>query len=148
MLFGKKDKGATSERQRVLEMLATGKITVEEAEKLLNAIGETNRPVEKAIEVGKGPRGKARYLRVVVSEESIEKVDIRVPLQLIRAGVKLGSVIPQDLQSKIDTSLQNKGMQFSLADIKPEMIEELIDGLSEFEVNVNDNGEGVRIFCE
>ncbi len=39
-------------------------------------------------------------------------------------------------------------MEFSLADIKPEMIEELIDGLSDLSVDVKDGSESVRILCE
>lgn len=149
MLFGKREKKAESERQKILEMLASGKITVDEAEKLLNAVGDGGSiALEKPVELGKGPRGKARYLRVIVSEGGREKVDIRVPLQLIRAGVKLGAVIPQDVQGKIDASFHEKGMQFRLTDINPEMIEELIDGISELTVTVNDGGDGVRVFCE
>lgn len=146
-IFGRGERKTMNERQQILEMLASGKITVAEAEKLLGAV-EGSASAGQETELGKGPRGKARYLRVVVSEGGSEKVDIRVPLQLIRAGIKLGSVIPQDVQGKIDASFHEKGMQFSLSDIKPEMVEELIDGLSDLSVNVNDDGDGVRIFCE
>jgi hypothetical protein len=147
-LFGKGDKKAMSERQQILEMLASGKISVAEAEKLLNAT-EGASPSATAVEPVPSPaKGKARYLRVVVSEEGSEKVDVRVPLQLIRAGIKLGSLIPKDLQGKIDDSLHEKGMQFNLADMKPETVEELIDSLSEFSVNVDDGGDHVRVFCE
>jgi len=151
MLFGKKEQKTTGERQQILEMLASGKITVEEAEKLLSAIGEGSAGIgaSKAVEPLKGiVQGKAKFLRVVVCEDDGEKVDIRIPMQLIRAGVKLGSLIPKGLQSKIDDSLHEKGMQFSLSDMKPETIEELIDGLSEFSIDVNDGGDKVRIFCE
>lgn len=147
MLFGKKEKKSVGERQQILEMLASGKITVEEAEKLLNAVGESSE-TGKAVELGKGPGGKARYLRVVVAESGSDKVDIRVPLQLMRAGIKLASVIPMDVQNKIDASFHEKGMQFSLSDLKPEMVEELIDGLSDLSVSVNDDGDNVRVFCE
>jgi len=48
-----------------------------------------------------------------------------VPLQLVRAGVKLGSLIPENMQVKIDESLGDKGFQSKLRDMKPEE-EELI----------------------
>lgn len=147
-LFGRGEKKAMSERQQILQMLASGKITVAEAEKLLTAVEGAS--TGTAVEPVAAPpaKRKARYLRVCVSGGGSEKVDVRVPLQLIRAGVKLGSFIPENVQLKIDEELQDKGIQFKLKDIKAEDVEELIDGLSEFEVNVNDNGEGVRVFCE
>lgn len=147
--FGKGD-NKTGDRWKILKMLEAGKISVDEAERLLNAIGsETSTATSKAVEPIKGVvQSKARYLRVVVSEGGSEKVDVRVPLQLIRAGIKLGSVIPQDVQGQINAQFQEHGMQFSLSDIKPEMIEDLIDGLTDLSVNVNDGGDGVRVFCE
>lgn len=151
-LFKRGERKNVSERQKILEMLASGKITVEEAEKLLNATGD--QPALSSGQVAAEPvaasaKAKARYLRVLVSGGKEEKVDVRIPLQLVRAGVKLGSLIPKNIQTKIDDSLHEKGMQFSLADIEPETVEELIDGLSDFSVDVSgDDGESVRVFCE
>jgi len=159
-IFGKGGDKKMSERQQILEMLASGKISVAEAEKLLSAIGEqasTQTAAERsatpdderyADRLHLVPKHKPRFLRVLVSEGGSQKVDVKVPLQLIRAGVKLGSVIPKDAQTKIDESLHEKGIQFSLSDMKPETIEELIDSLCEFSVNVDDDGESVRVFCE
>ncbi len=149
-IFGRGDKKKMSERQQILEMLASGKITVPEAEKLLNAIGDDVRAKSETTAVATSPKAKAKFLRVSVSGSESEKVEIRVPLQLLRAGVKLASVIPANVQGKIDSSLQEKGIDFSLSDVKPETIEELIDALSEMSIDVADGGEGdsVRIFCE
>lgn len=142
------DKKDMSERQQILEMLASGKISVEDAEKLLGAVGDVAGPSD-SIEPTKVPmKGKVRFLRVICSEDGTEKVDVRVPVGLIRAGMKFKTLIPQDVQSKIDDSLREKGMQFSLSDIKPDEIDEFIDALGEFSVNVNDGGDGVRVFCE
>lgn len=134
-----------TERQQILEMLASGKVTVEEAEKLLNALGESSGALDTTELV---PKKKVRYLRVLVSEGGTDKVNIRVPLQLLRAGVKLASVIPKDAQAQINTSLNEKGITLDISDIKPEMIDEFIDGLGELTVDIGDGGEGVRVFCE
>lgn len=147
-LFSRGEKKAMTERQQILEMLASGKITVAEAEKLLSAIGDAATVGSATESVTAAGKGKARFLRVAVSEGGTEKVNVRIPLQLVRAGVKLGSLIPENVQAKIDESLREKGMQFNIGDLKPETIEELIDGLSEFEVNVNDDGDAVRVYCE
>lgn len=137
-----------SERQQILEMLSKGKISVEEAERLLDTVG-SEADTGAAVETAAAPaKGKARYLRVAVTEAGCEKVNVKIPLQLVRAGVKLGSLIPENIQAKVDGSLQEKGFEFKLRDIKPETVEELIDGLSEFEVKVDDNGDAVRVYCE
>lgn len=147
-LFSRKDRKTTNERQQILEMLASGKISVAEAEKLLSAIGDASTVAGEVEPLRSIKRGKARFLRVAVSEDGSEKVNVKIPLQLLRAGVKLGSLIPENVQLKIDESMHEQGMQFSLRDLKPETVEELIDGLTEFEVNVNDDGDAVRVYCE
>lgn len=148
-LFHKKEETQTvSERRQILDMLAKGKITVEEAEKLLSAVGQPVDSGAGSVEPTRTQPSKARYLRVLVSESGSEKVDVRIPLQLVRAGMKLGSLIPKDVQGKIDESLHEKGMQFSLADLRPETVEELIEGLSDLSVGVDDGGDSVRVFCE
>ena len=131
-------------------MLAQGKITVDEAEKLLSAISEPSEETE--------PREKAekkkwpKYLRVVVEPgpESVkkEKVNIRVPFQLIRAGIKLTSFIPADVQGKIDEHLKDKGVGFDISTIKAENLEELLIHLDDLTVDVDSKEEKVRIFCE
>ena len=148
-LFARGEKKAMNERQQILEMLANGKISVAEAEKLLDAVsGAPGNEASGAKSVATAAKSKPKFLRISVSESDGEKVNVRIPLQLVRAGVKLGSLIPEKVQTKIDESMRENGMQFSLKDIRPETVEELIGGLSEFEVNVNDDGDGVRIYCE
>lgn len=139
-----------SERQQILEMLASGKITVAEAERLMDAIGhDAGAQSSVATTIAPAPKSKARFLRVLVTDGS-DNVDVRVPLQLLRAGIKLASLIPKDVQGKVDASLQEKGINMNLSDLKPETMEELIDALSEMSINVADgsDGEKVRIFCE
>ncbi|HOP80657.1 MAG TPA: hypothetical protein PLZ21_08860, partial [Armatimonadota bacterium] len=112
-------------------------------ERLLDAMRERNAGgAEQATTVT-----RPRFFRVFVKGED-EQVDIRVPLQLIRAGVKLGALIPPEAQAKISGKLEEKGIQFDLSNIKPETLEELIDGLSGVSIDVKDEEETVRVFCE
>ena len=140
----------SEDRRRILDMLAQGKITVEEADKLLSAISKpTGEP--KAHETGQ-KKEFPKYLRVVVEPgpESVkkEKVNIRVPFQLLRAGIKLASLIPGDAQAKIDTHLKEKGIDMDLSNIKPDNLEELLIHLNDLTVDVDSKEEKVRIFCE
>ncbi len=133
-------------RKRILEMLSEGKINPDEAMELLKAL-ETDNPVTTGIK-------KVKYLRVMVdSPRSYQgtgpgKVNIRVPVSLIRAGIKFTSVIPKDISGQVEEALARKGVNVNLKNIKEEDVEDLIEALREVEVDV-DGGEGkVRIYAE
>ncbi len=140
----------SEERLKILELLSKGKISVEEAEKLLAALGE------QAGEAGPRPAtggAKPRYLVVNVYSEKggpdqPEKVNVRVPLQVIRAGVKLASLMPAVAKDKVNEALSEKGIQLDLDKIRPEDIEELVSALGDMTVDINDGREKVRVYCE
>ena len=135
----------TEERKRILEMLSEGKITSEEAEKLLAALSKGEEVVS-----GNGSR-TPRYLRVMVEpgpdSKNSDRVNIRVPLKLIRAGLKLASFIPKDAQCQVNDALQEKGIDVDFNKIKPEDIDEIIKQIDDLTVNV-EGKETVRVFCE
>lgn len=154
-------------RRQILEMLAAGKITASEAERLLSALDpDTSVPagsVSGASANGNGPRNgttKAhpKYLRVLVeADESmtgnkgLTTVNVRVPMQLLRAGVRLAALIPQQAHNQLDQALMNHGVPLTLSQIKPENLEELIDHLEDLTVDVDGkdgNATKVRVFCE
>jgi hypothetical protein len=151
-------------RRQILEMLSTGKITADEAERLIAAI-ETERTHPAGGYSGSfgGAHGatvktRAKYLRVLVeADESMTgmkgqtTVNVRVPMQLLRAGVRLASLIPVQVHQQLDEALNRHGVPITLSQIKPENLEELIDHLEDLTVDV-DSSEGnaakVRVFCE
>ena len=138
------------DRRKILEMLKKGKVSVAEAEELLDAVEEpTGSMPSEEVGIDSTPKAKPKYLRVLVEETGgKEHVDIRVPLQLLRAGIKLGGLIPQEARAKVTEALGEKGFNLDLSDIKPESVEELIQALGDLTVNVEDGDEKVRIFCE
>jgi hypothetical protein len=154
-------------RRRILEMLAAGKITADEAERLIAAL-EPEMAATAGEYVGNvgGANGaraamvktRAKYLRVLVeADESMTgrkgqtTVNVRVPMQLLRAGVRLASLIPAQAHEQLDEALSKHGVPITLSQIKPENLEELIDHLEDLTVDVEGN-EGnatkVRVFCE
>jgi DUF4097 and DUF4098 domain-containing protein YvlB len=137
------------ERQRILKMLGEGKITAIEAEDLLDALGKDpgRQATEAAAVEPKAPKNiKYMYVKVLSSQQ--DNVDVRVPLGLIRAGMRFTSLIPPQAMDHINSSLKEKGMNFDLGNIKPEDIEELIKNLADMEVNVKSkNGDTVRVYC-
>ena len=134
------------ERKKVLEMLAGGKITVDEAERLLDALGDKTTETSPQTALAKTLDNLPQYLFVKVDEVDGDKVNIRVPLTLIKAGIKLTALLPQDAQDKINVKLNEKGI--SLDDFAAENFKDILDALTEFEMNVDDKeGDKVRIYC-
>jgi hypothetical protein len=136
-----------AERKKILEMLAEGKISVEEAERLLAALNGGGDAEEQTVSTGRKPK----YLRVQVEPKpgsaNGERVNVRVPINLIRAGLKWASFIPNHAQHKVGDALKKKGVNIDLGNITPEDLEELILNLNDLQVEV-DGDETVRVFCE
>jgi hypothetical protein len=149
-------------RRQILEMLAAGKITADEAERLLAALDPTPATVVFSGSTkgsdGATVRTRAKYLRVLVEADETmtgmkggTTVNVRVPMQLLRAGVRLASLIPQQAHDQLDEALSKHGVPITLSQIKPENLEELIDHLEDLTVDVNGtdgNTTKVRVFCE
>lgn len=140
------------ERRKVLEMLGQGKITVDEAEKLLAAVGGAE-PVETKGAAGEAASGGRawKYLRVQVEpgpgSDKGERVNIRVPFKLIRAGLKFAAFIPREAHDKVNRAFKEKGMDIDLARITPQDLEEIVGNLDDMTIEV-DGKDKVRIFCE
>ena len=138
-------------RRQILDMLAEGKITADEAERLIAAL-EKEPPAAARTGAATGSKSQPKYLRVLVEEGNEDrgatKVNVRVPMQLLRAGVKLASLIPPQAQGRVNDALHRHGMTVDLSQIKPENLEELMDQLGDLTVDVDDSKAKVRVFCE
>ena len=96
---------------RILTMLSEGKISPEEAEKLLNAVENQAAP--------SGGSGKTllesmenKYLYVQVDPKegkTSERVSVKVPFALLKAGLNIAGLIPQDAQGKDQLNNAGKG---------------------------------------
>lgn len=146
------------DRIRILNMLGEGKITADEAERLLDAV--ESRTPEAGVATGSGSSAikgdptllldaLPKFLHVKVDGEDGEKVDVKVPLALVRSGLKLTSLIPPQAMDQINEQMAASGMSIDFTNFKPEDIDELIEALREMEVNVDGaNGEKVRVYSE
>jgi hypothetical protein len=147
-------------RRQVLEMLALGKITADEAERLLAALERDMGAYSGAAAGAKNStvKTRAKYLRVLVeADEDMTglkgptTVNVRVPMQLLRAGVRLASLIPAQAHEHLDEALSKHGVPITLSQIKPENLEELVEHLEDLTVDVEGKGGNatkVRVFCE
>ena len=132
----------TEERKKILEMLSEGKITAEDAERLLDRIeagpSSDSRPGRKP-----GDPRKIKWLLVHVDGNDGDKVNVRVPINLIRTGIKLGAILPSGASERIQASGIDLNDLAKLAD------EELVEALADLQVNVNsEDGDVVRVYCE
>ncbi|MEA4909131.1 MAG: hypothetical protein GYA17_16980 [Chloroflexi bacterium] len=129
------------ERLKIMELVAEGKITAEEAVDLLGAIeegGEAATPTRPAGSDSRAPGGKeGRWMRIRVTDVATGKsrANVRLPLRLVRAGINLGMrFAPQEM-----------------AGIDADAIEELIrsgEGGQIIDVVDDEDGEHVEIFVE
>jgi polyhydroxyalkanoate synthesis regulator phasin len=143
-------------RKQILEMLSQGKITADEAERLMTALDSERSAGSFSNSSETGTKPKPKYLRVLVEaadkfnrhDGKPTKVNIRVPMALIRAGVKLGGLIPQEARDKANAAMREKGMDFDLNSIKPENLEAILEQLNDLQVDVDEDKAKVRIFTE
>ena len=138
------------QRRQILDMLAEGKINADEAERLIAALERESAADPSASEESR-PTARPKYLRVVVDEHGGKdpaKVNVRVPLQLLRAGVKLASLIPPQALNQANEGLARSGVPIDLSQIKPEHVDDLIAHLGDFTVDVEEKDTKVHVFVE
>lgn len=143
-------------RRQILQMLAEGKISAEEAERLLGALEKPS--AGNSAQSANAGTTPPKFLRVQVDSEDNNghdgptKVNVRVPMQLLRAGVKLAYLIPSAALQKANVAMHAQGIPVDLSQIKPENLEELVEQLRDLSVDVDQKDERnkvkVRVFCE
>ena len=139
-------------RRQILDMLASGKITADEAERLLSAV-EREPASQSAGPVADTRRNdKLKYLRVLVDghddNDGPVKVNVRVPMMLLRAGVKLTAIIPPKARTEVNDALRKEGIDVDIGKLTPESLEDVIEQLRDLQVDVDSEKAKVRVFCE
>jgi len=141
-------------QKRILEMLAEKKISVDEAYRLLSAL-KTGADSSEGSDAGASRDSRPKYLRVTVqpgsgqeASEQVQRVNIRVPVSLIRSGMKFASLVPPEARDKVTGALHEKGIDFDVRNLKPEDLETIIEALDDLEVDVANGREVVKVFVE
>jgi len=147
-------------QKKILQMLSEGKINVDEAQRLLSLVGNESEKENAGSSGSTAAKSSARYMRVIVEPKPgapskcdghdmhKHKVNVRVPIGLIRAGIKFASLIPSDTADQVDKAFREKGMKFDIRKLKDEDLEEMIATLHDSEINVDSEYETVKIFAE
>ena len=148
------------ERRRILELLAQQKISVEEAEQLLSAASRSAPGADAK---------KPKYLRIAIHKKGAEwpkdwdfggakewqhawkrdkDVSIRVPITLVRNGLRLGAMIPGLADDRMKARLRARGVDIDLAKLDPAMLESMLDEFGELNIDVDSGRAQVRITAE
>ncbi len=129
------------ETRKVLDMLAEGKISAADAEKLLQKL-QASPGSEETATGSTSPQSvpNARFLRIQVDEPGRKPVNIRMPLTFARTGISLVGLLPVGVAEK----LKERGI-----DLEQLRSGKNLDLLHQLDIDVDKgNGKKVRIFCE
>lgn len=137
------------ERQRILRLLSEGKLTLDEAEKLLAAMEKTTKfeSPEKETQSWDG-RGKYLYVQVEPKEgKSTDRVSVKVPLALVKAGLNISKLIPAEAQEKVQASMQGSGISFDFSSINTQNMQEILEALEQMSIDVDSDESSVKVYC-
>lgn len=128
------------ERLRILKMIQEGKITAEEGAQLIEALAERKPPAPPAglgPSAGRQPAGRpARWFLVRVTDTNTGKtrVNVRLPVSLINAGMKMGA--------RFSPEVEGLDMAMLMQVIESGETGKIVDVLDE------EDGEHVEVFIE
>jgi hypothetical protein len=152
---------STDDTRRILDLLAQGKITVDEAAQLLKAVGAATAP-EPAGDAPAGDDGapRPRWIRINVHKPANENrkakdVNIRVPVAVMKGGMRLGAIIASFAGEKAAQRMRERGMDLDLAKISGDLskmngpeFDQFLKTLDDVNIEVDDGKAQVRITCE
>ena len=119
----------TDDTRRILDMLSQGKITVDEADRLLKAVG-AERPVETAAagaDAAADGRPRARWFRINIHKPAKDAmhrpkdVNIRVPIAIVKGGMRLGAIIATFAGEKAAQRMKERGLDLDLKTINGDL---------------------------
>lgn len=119
----------TEERLKILKMVEDGKITAEEAAKLLKALS-----VPRASTTGSGRSARWLRIRVTDTRTGKSKALVQIPFSLVEAGLKIGAHFAPEIEG-IDMSVLSEALRSGETG-------KLVDVYDE------EDGEHVEIFVE
>lgn len=130
----------SDERRKILDMVAAGKLTPEEADRLLGALKESQE--------------RTRFFRVRVydKDKTRQKIKVDIPISVLKLASKIGSafkgMVPEGHKINIH------GKEIALDEFTPEMIDTIIEEIQDggcyklVEVTDDEKGEYVEVYIE
>ena len=132
-----------ADRRKILDMLAAGNISIDEADLLLGHddafAAESDTGTPKFLRLVLEPRDQASNRR---------KVDIRVPLGLLRSGVQIARSIPMEKRGPMTIALGTHSLALDLNGVDAENVDAFMAQFKDLTTDINGKDETLRLFCE
>lgn len=129
----------SEEKKRVLEMIQEGKITAAEGLELLAAIDDVSGAAKP-----ESDRLNRRFLRVRVYSDKAVKVNVNIPLALLKVASKFANVGLQYIPEEARREMEKKGIYLTQKDIE-ELVAAIEEGTVDgklVDVDLDDPKEG------
>ena len=148
----------SDEMRRVLDLVAQGKVTVDEGEQLLRALGAS--PEAGAGDAAGDERPAPRWIRINVcrpADQGRERkdVNIRVPVAVVKGGMRLGAIIATFAGEKAAQRMKERGIDLDLSKINGDFskmngaeFDAFMKSLDDVNIAIDDGRSQVRITCE
>jgi len=139
----------SDETRRILDLLAAGRITADEAEQLLRAAAAEPAAAAAPPEAA---ASDPKFLRIEVHKAARDSrpektVNIRVPFAMVRSGMRLGALVP-GTGDRIQDALKDRGLDVDWSKLGQAELATLLKSLGELTVDVDDGRAQLKITAE
>ena len=151
----------SDETRRVLDLLAQGKITVDEADRLIKAVSADGPAETATADAATDGRPRVRWFRINIRKPAKDQthrpkdVNIRVPIAVVKGGMRLGAIIATFAGEKAAQRMKDRGLDLDLSTINGDLsrmngaeFETFLKSLDDMNIEVDDGKSQVRITCE
>jgi hypothetical protein len=149
----------TDDTRRILDMLSEGKISVDEADRLLKAMSAD--PAAADATSPSTDTTRARWIRINIHKPAKDEthrpkdVNIRVPIAVVKGGMRLGALIGTFAGEKAARRMKAQGLDIDLAKINSDLsqmngpeFDEFLRSLHDTNIEIDDGKAQVRITAE
>lgn len=147
--------------RRILDMLSQGKISVDEADRLIKAVS-AEAPAETApADTASDDRARPRWIRINIHKPAKDEghrpkdVNIRVPIAVVKGGMRLGAIIGTFAGEKAARRMKAQGLDIDLATINSDLsqmngpeFDEFLRSFNDTNIEIDDGKSQVRITAE
>jgi hypothetical protein len=151
----------TDDTRRILDMLQEGKITVDDAGRLIKALTADRPPATAPADPAADGRERVRWIRINIQKPAndaghkAKNVNIRVPIAIVRGGMRLGAIIGTFAGEKAARRMKAQGLDIDLAKISRDLsqmngpeFDEFLRSLNDTNIEIDDGQSQVRITAE
>jgi hypothetical protein len=140
-------------------MLAQGKVTVDEADRLLKALGGAQAKAETTAS-DESRSAKPSWFRINIhkpanDQRQAKDVNIRVPVSVMKGGMRLGAIIGSFAGERAARRMRERGIDLDLSAINGDLsrlngpeFEQFLKSLDDVCFEIDDGKSQVRITCE